>query len=120
MKPITTTSTTQKRYLKNKCFIRYAPKTFGDKFKSSHRRCSVKKGVLRNFVKFTGKHLCQSLFLIKLQALACNFKRQTLAQAFPCKCCKTSKNTFLQNTSVRLLPTVTCNFQALPFKFGSG
>ena len=27
-----------------------------------------KKGVLRNFAKFTGKHLCQSLFLIKLQA----------------------------------------------------
>ena len=25
------------------------------------------KGVLRNFAKFTGKHLCQSLFLIKLQ-----------------------------------------------------
>ena len=24
-------------------------------------RCSVKKGVLRNFKKFTGKHLCQSL-----------------------------------------------------------
>ena len=30
--------------------------------KSSHRRCSVRKGVLRNFAKFTGKHLCQSLF----------------------------------------------------------
>ena len=28
--------------------------------KSSHRKCSVKKGVLRNFAKFTGKHLCQS------------------------------------------------------------
>ena len=26
--------------------------------KSSHRRCSIKKCVLRNFVKFTGKHLC--------------------------------------------------------------
>ena len=25
--------------------------------RSSHRRCSVRKGVLRNFVKFTGKHL---------------------------------------------------------------
>ena len=25
---------------------------------SSHQRCSVKKGVLRNFAKFTGKHLC--------------------------------------------------------------
>ena len=26
-------------------------------------RCSVKNGVLRNVAKFTGKHLCQSLFL---------------------------------------------------------
>ena len=31
-----------------------------------HRRCSVRKGVLRNFAKFTGKHLCQSLFLNKV------------------------------------------------------
>ena len=31
-------------------------------FKSSHWRCSVRKGVLRNFPKFTGRHLCQSLF----------------------------------------------------------
>ena len=40
---------------------------------SSHQRCSMKKGVLRNFTKFTGKHLCQGLFLIKLKAEACNF-----------------------------------------------
>ena len=26
-------------------------------FRSSHRRCSVRKGVLRNFAKFIGKHL---------------------------------------------------------------
>ena len=39
------------------------------KNRSSHRRCSVKKGVYRNFAKFTGKNLCQNLFfLIKLQA----------------------------------------------------
>ena len=31
-------------------------------FRSIHWRCSVKKNVLRNFAKFTGKHLCQSLF----------------------------------------------------------
>ena len=31
-------------------------------------RCSVRKGVLKNFVKFIGKHLCWILFLIKLQA----------------------------------------------------
>ena len=37
--------------------------------KSSHRRCSVKKGVLRNFTKFTGKHLHQSLFFNKVADL---------------------------------------------------
>ena len=36
-------------------------------FKSSYRRCSVKKGVFKNFANFTGKHLCWSLFLITLQ-----------------------------------------------------
>ena len=36
---------------------------FVTKDRSSHQRCSVKKGVLKNFEKFTGKHLCQSLFL---------------------------------------------------------
>ena len=41
-------------------------------YRSSHQRCSIKKGVLRNFPKFTGKHLCQSLFVNKV----------TLAQAF--------------------------------------
>ena len=35
--------------------------------RSSHRRCSVRKGVLKNFTKFTGKHLCQSLFFDKVQ-----------------------------------------------------
>ena len=35
--------------------------------RSSHQSCSMKKGVLRNFVKFTGKHLCQSLFFNPIQ-----------------------------------------------------
>ena len=29
-------------------------------YRSSHRRCSVRKGVLGNSAKFTRKHLCQS------------------------------------------------------------
>ena len=37
--------------------------------RSSHQRCSIKKGVLRNFTKFTGKHLCQSLFFNKVAGL---------------------------------------------------
>ena len=34
--------------------------------RSSHSKCSVTKGVLGNFAKFTGKHLCQSLFFNKV------------------------------------------------------
>ena len=26
--------------------------------RTSHWRCSIRKGVLKNFAKFTGKHLC--------------------------------------------------------------
>ena len=37
-------------------------------FFTAQRRCSVRKGVPRNFEKFTGKHLCPSLF----------FKKETL------------------------------------------
>ena len=40
------------------------------KCRNSHRRCSVRKGVLRNFAKFTGKHLCQSLFFNKVAGLS--------------------------------------------------
>ena len=35
-------------------------------FRSSHWRCSVRKDVLQNFAKFTGKHLWQSLFFNKV------------------------------------------------------
>ena len=31
-------------------------------YRSSHQRCSITKDVLRNFAKFTRKHLPQSLF----------------------------------------------------------
>ena len=37
--------------------------------RSNHQRCSIIKGVLINFAKFTGKHLCQSLFLNKVAGL---------------------------------------------------
>ena len=42
-------------------------------YPSSHQRCSVKQGVLRNFAKFTGKHLRQNLFFNKVAGAACNF-----------------------------------------------
>ena len=52
--------------------------------RSSHQRCSVRKGVL--------------------EAEVCNFmKKETLSQVFSCEFCEISKNTFLQKTSGRLL-----------------
>ena len=39
--------------------------------RSSHVEVFCKKGVLRNFAKLAGKHLCQSLFFNKKEA--CNF-----------------------------------------------
>ena len=39
------------------------------KKRSSHRRSSVRKGALRNFAKFTEKHIWQSLFFIKISGL---------------------------------------------------
>ena len=51
-------------------------------FRSSHQRCSVKIGVLKNFSNFTGKHLCWSLFLIKLQ------------QMFSCEICEIFRKTY--------------------------
>ena len=38
--------------------------------RNSLRRCSVKRGVHRNFTKFTGKRLCQSLFFNKVAGLS--------------------------------------------------
>ena len=60
--------------------------------RSSHQRCSIKKRVLRNFAKYTGKHLSQSPFLNKV---VFNFiKKQTLAQVFSCEFWENFKNTF--------------------------
>ena len=63
--------------------------------RSSRQRCSMKKGVLRNFTIFAGRHLCQSFVLIKLQVDACNFiKKEALTQVFPYEFCEISENTF--------------------------
>ena len=75
-------------FLKFSRFLRHIVLNLLLHFRSSHQRCSVRKGVLRNFAKFTGKHLCQSLFF--------NFiKKETLTQMFFCNFCEIFKNTFL-------------------------
>ena len=53
--------------------------------RSSHQRCSIKKGVLKIFPKFRGKHPYVSLFLIKLRPEG---------QVFSCEFYEIFKNTF--------------------------
>ena len=58
--------------------------------KSSHPEVFCKRGVLRNFAKFTGKHLCQSLF---------NFiKKEALAKVLSCEFYEITKNTFFHTS----------------------
>ena len=54
-------------------------------YRSSRQDLFCKKGALRSFAKFTGKHLCHSLFLIKLQAsgnIFISIKKEILARVF--------------------------------------
>ena len=84
------------------CFFRRLVSSF---FRSSHRRCSVRKGVLRNFAKFTGKHLCQRLFFNKVAGLrpVTLLKKSLWHRCFPVNFAKFLRTPFLQNTSGRLL-----------------
>ena len=65
-------------------------------FRSSHQRCSVKRGALRNFTKFAGKRLWQSLCLNKSVSVSGLqlIKKETLAQVFSCEFYEISGNTF--------------------------
>ena len=64
-----------------------------------------KKGILRNFAKFTGKHLCLRVFFNKIAALrpATLFKKSLWHRCFPVNFAKFLRTPFLQNTSGRLL-----------------
>ena len=67
---------------------------------SNLRRSSVRKGVLRNLAKFTGKHLCQSLFFnifcFLIAASGLQFYFKALTHVFSCEFYKISKNTFFR------------------------
>ena len=87
-------------------------KIFKDNYFVEHLRCRssrpevfFEKGILRNFAKFTGKHLCQSLFLNKVARLrpATLSKKKLWHRCFPVNFAKCLSTSFLQNTSGRLL-----------------
>ena len=62
--------------------------------KSGRSQIFFKMGVPKNFAIFTVKHLCWSLFLIKLQK-ACNCINKTPTQLFFCEYCEIFKGSLL-------------------------
>ena len=99
-------------FLRNHC-LKAWNKLFTEVFlrpcRSSHRRCSVRKGLFRNFAKFTGKHLCQSLFFKKIAGLrpAILFKKRLWHRCFPVNFAKFLRTPLLRNNSGRLLLTLS-------------
>ena len=67
--------------------------------RSSNQKCSVRKDVYRNFAKFTGKHLCQSLCRSARGLSATSFKKRFWHRRFPVNFAKFLRTPFLQNTS---------------------
>ena len=61
-------------------------------------RCSVRIGVLRNFTKLTGKHLCKSLVFNKVADLRpeTSLKKRLLHRCFPVYFMKFLRTPFLQ------------------------
>ena len=75
------------------------------RFRSSHQRCSIEIVALKNFIKFTGKHLCKALLLITL------LKKRLGHRCFPVNFVNFSRTPFSYNTSRRLLLMVHLKFK---------
>ena len=88
------------------------------KGRSRQHRCFKRKVALRNFAKFTGKHLCCSLFLNKLADLRpANFIKYCF-----CKCCwdwNMKKCIEVYRSEYRSISSITkhdkCTKDSLPF-----
>ena len=84
-------------------------------FRSSHQKCTVKKDVLRNFTKLTGKYMCQGLFFNKVAGLspATLLKKRLWYRCFSVNFAKFLKTLFLHNTPGLLLLHVPRNNESI-------
>ena len=71
--------------------------------RSSHRRCSIKKGVLKNFAKFIRKYLYQGLLCLFVSKYSSGLKLETWLwhRCFPVNFVNLLRTPFLQNISVK-------------------
>ena len=80
------------------------PRNYSIIFRSSHRRCSIKKAILEHFVIFTRKNLCRRLFIIKVAGHeTCHFiKKRLQHRYFLANIRKFIRRPILKNISERL------------------
>ena len=73
---------------------------FAEQLQKQPPKVFFEESLIRNFAKFEGKHLCESLFFNKVVGLSpATLLKVTLAQVFSCEFYKTP---FLQNSSWQL------------------
>ena len=73
--------------------------------RSPRQNVFCEKGVLKNFAKFTGKHLCQRLFFNKAAGMrpATLIKKRPWQRCFPVNFAKFLRTPFSQNSPWKLL-----------------
>ena len=88
-------------------------------------RCSVKKTVLKDLAKFTGKRVYRSLYFNKVEGGGLQFyQKNTPAQVLSCEFCKIFRNTYFEEhlqmpVSRACLPWITSclSYVGLRLKF---
>ena len=97
----------KKSLMENFIFVQYLSNYLSKYFRERisfifHKKQSsrgvLRKDVLKNFAKFSGKHLCQSLLFNKVAGLRLQIKKETLAQVLSCKFWYIFKDTFFYRT----------------------
>ena len=78
--------------------------------RSTRPKVFCKKGVLKNFAKFTGKHMCQSLFFNKISLFFNLFKKRPRNRGFPVNFVKFLRR-FFHRTPVVATSVVMKNWQ---------
>ena len=127
MKPTLTTNWTKLYVIMirslNSLKITAKQRDFVTYLRSSRLEVFCKKGILKNFAKFTRKHLCQSLFFNKLffkkktltRRPATLFKKRLWHRSFPVNFAKFLRRPFFKEHEwLLLLPLWNCE---IPFPF---
>ena len=93
-----------------KCFEEFLLSSL-TRFRSTHPEVFYQKD-LRNFAKFTGRHLCQGLFFNKVAGLSLQLylKKDPGASVFSCEFLEILKNTFLTE-QFRMAASTICSIQ---------